>query len=233
VRHRQGREDRRHRRFDVEGVTGNLHFADEVAVQNVSAGGMQVVTGTHLTVGRRYSFRLRHVAHAVQLVGRVVWCALRGTTKRHDGEVVPAYAAGVAFERTLTEEGQELVDFIRDSVSFQPEHRVFGRVQVAASGTATVAAELDFVARRLSLSGMLIVCDLVPQLEQVFPFEVRLGAATLNTSGRVAFVRKLPGKEHMAEIGVEFRDLGDGQQRTLARFIEQELAAQGAAGTVG
>jgi hypothetical protein len=224
VRHRQGREDRRSRRFDVEGVTGKVHFSVEVSVLNVSAGGMQVATGSHLTVGRQYSFRLRRNGHAVQIQGRVAWCSLRGTSRRGDGEVAPAYLAGVAFERTLTEEGQALFELIREAISVEPEQRAFGRFRVAAGGPATAASEFDFAVRRVSLSGMLIECDLVPQLEQVFPFQFQLGEATFGVSGRVAFVRELTDSGHRAEVGVEFLGLDEEQRQILARFVEEELS---------
>lgn len=231
---RQGRRDRRHRRYDVEGVVGSLLFSVEVTILDISAGGMQVETASRLMVGRRYSFRLQREGRTLQVKGKVAWSVLTGTARLAEGEVAPVYKAGIAFERTLTEEGRELVDFIQESITVRPELRLFGRLQVTDDRPATAELGSGLAVKRLSLSGMLVESELDSRLDEVLTMEVRLGEVQIAVSGRVAYVSQGAGAGGSNQLGIEFLDLTEHQRAAISRFVEQEFSEEDAtAGDAG
>lgn len=226
MRRRQGRRDRRHRRYDVEGVAGSLLFSVEVTILDISVGGMQVETASHLTVGRRYSFKLCREGRTLQLRGKVAWSVLTGTARLDGGDVAPVYKAGIAFDRSLSEEGQRLVDFIQEAITVQPEHRVFGRLQVTEERPATAELASGFQVKRLSLSGMLVESELAFRLEEVLTMEVRLGEVQLTVDGRVAYLAEAAQPDGTRQLGIEFLDLTEDQRASISRFIEQEFSGE-------
>ena len=105
---------RRGPRYAVEDVQGTLHFNTEARVLNVSLSGVALETSLPVRVGRTYTVTLRHDdEETVSLTGTVVWCHLRETRKNHLGESLPIYAAGLAFNDTLTEGANSLIRFLQ------------------------------------------------------------------------------------------------------------------------
>jgi len=201
-------------------------FSVEVTILDISAGGMQVETASHLTVGRRYAFRLQREGRTLQIRGKVAWSVLTGTARLAEVEVAPVYKAGIAFERTLTDEGRELVSFIQDSITVRPELRLFGRLQVTDERPATAELGSDLAVKRMSLSGMLVESELLPRLDEVLVMEVRLGEEKIAVSGRVAYVSEGAGDGGGNQLGVEFLDLTETQRAAIARYIEQEFSEE-------
>lgn len=222
---RQDRRDRRHHRYDVDGLKGTLQFSANVRIVNISAGGMQVETTSHLNVGRRYTFKLCRDTDSVRIGGAVAWCVLKGGEKLADGEVAPSFVAGIAFDETLTGLGRELVEFIDQSVVIDVQRRLFGRFAVDGDATAVADVDHEFEVVRLSLSGMLIRTDFAPALESSFPVQIEVGDGVLRAGGRVAYVEP-KGEGEPVDVGVEFVDLEDVDRAMLRDYIESELTQE-------
>lgn len=220
---RRGKKrDRRFRRFTVDGVDGVLMFTVGVQLLDISAGGMQVETRSHLAVGRSYRIKLRRGTDAMDIAGRVAWCRLVGTRSSDGGEVAPRYVAGISFDEVLNRSGRDLVEFLHHTATVELDRRVFGRFDSEVREAATADAELHFAVRCLSLSGMLVETEVAPDLDEVFPLQVQLGDAVLAVDGRVAFVERLAAGT--AEVGVEFVGMTEERTAVLADWLRSEMS---------
>ena len=220
---RDGRKERLYRRYEVDDVKGSLHFKQEVRVLNMSAGGMQVETGSHLAIGRRYTFRLQQASQDLQVAGMVAWCKLSGTRKVDDQQVEPTYTAGISFEQSLSTEGQALVSFL-EGVTLELHHRIFGRFPAQKTTSADIDTVHEFRVERLSQSGMLISTDFLPPVEAVLSLEIRFDEEVFGSDGRVAFIRDLHDEDGQVEIGIEFMNTSAEHLEILKGFLARELA---------
>jgi len=220
-----GSERRRHRRYDVEDVLGHLRLSFDAKILNLSLDGMALETHGWLRVGRRYSFKIRHSDASIDLGGMVSWCTLVRT--EHVGEeILPVYRAGVQFEDALTEKALQVRGFLEQN-ALKPldSTRAFGRFRLRRGGAVDVDVCRDFVVRRLSLSGLLLETDLLPELDARFELELRLGEREIQVPARVAYVERLEMEsgEPRAEIGMEFLSLTMEARRLLEQLMEREL----------
>lgn len=214
-------EKRRHRRYNVEGVRGSLRLSMDATILNLSVDGMALETNSWLSVGRKYSFKLRRDGgEGILLLGEVVWCNLVRTTRDDRGETLPVYRAGIKFDDVLSETAREVRSFIEQNAVVRLDStRLFGRFRIPEKG-ADVALEQDFEVRKISFSGMLIEADLVPDLESRFRVEIQSESKPVAVAVRVAHVKELDNPEGLrAEIGVEFLDLTDEARNALATLL--------------
>ncbi len=217
---------RRGHRFPVDNVQGRLHFNTEARVLNVSLTGVALESGLPVRVGRSYSITLRHDDEPViALSGKVAWCHLKGTRKGAAGEATPVYAAGLAFDDTLTEKASELVRFLERAAIITVGQRVTGRFKVASAQLISLATQHEFVVKNLSARGMVIETDLSPEAGAVFDIDVALPGYSLQTRAKVAGVRetRLADKRVLAEVEMEFVGLDAAESARLAGFIAAEL----------
>lgn len=219
---------RRHRRYEVAGLGGRLVVPMEVRVVNLSLGGMSLETNDYLQFGRNYSVNLDHNGHRVTLVATVAWCKLRHTKKNPSGDVVPVFRAGLRFQVLSGERLHELWQIIRDHAVVEVDDSVFGRFAPEQPQVVELDSDYKFSVRKLSLSGMLIETDFVPELEARLPLEVLLPDSPIEALARVASVPNLGqrARGEPTQIGVEFCGL-DSQRRSelrayLAGYMDEE-----------
>lgn len=220
-----GSERRRHPRYEVSGLRGSLVVPIEIRVINLSLGGMALETHSYLQFGRAYNLRLEGAGRSLALSGTVAWCSLKGTRKSEHGEVLPVYRAGLRFEELGGERSRELWELIRGHVVVDVEDSVLGRFKVDLPRDPALNSSYDFTVRKLSLSGMLIETDFVPEVGSRFDLQLRLGGRPWQTRARVASVPRSGrlGAGELAEIGLEFCDLQPDEQRQLSEFIGANL----------
>jgi hypothetical protein len=217
------KEKRRYPRHDVPDLEGCLLFSMDVDVVNMSLSGMAIETTARVEMGKSYAMKLRHDTGQIPLAGRVVWCHLDRTRRTNSGDVVPVYRSGIQFKGVLTDRASELRSFLRHNVAARTDQRVFGRFPLNAKDVVDLSCEYPFVIKRVSLSGMLIETDLVPEVDSVFDMEMKVEKGTVHTKGRVAFIKEVrENEEHpMAKLGVEFLDMPAGDQEILQDLVER------------
>lgn len=218
-----GEDKRRFRRYDVEGIEGTLVLNCEAQVLNLSLTGLELSTQTALRSGTRYFLRVPAADGDLRFHATVRWCRLVGTEKNSRDEVVPVYHAGLDFRDELDQQARELLSFIESHVIVELERRLAGGFTVAADTALEIGARGEFVARRLSRSGMLIVTDVVPEKGALLSLEVRHERHPWKAGGRVAYVSpRADGAA--AEIGIEFVDLSPPAATAVEAVIEEVLA---------
>jgi hypothetical protein len=217
-----GEDKRRFKRYDVEGIEGTLVLNFEARVLNLSLTGLQLSTSTALRSGTRYALRVPSPQGELRFHATVRWCRLTGTEKNARDEFVPVYHAGLDFRDELDQQARELLSFIESHVVVELERRLAGRFTVSEDTSLEIGARGDFVARRLSRSGMLIETDLVPEKGALLSLEVRHDRHPWKAGARVAYVGTRPNGEG-AELGIEFVDLSAPAVIAVEAVIEEVL----------
>jgi hypothetical protein len=217
-----GEDKRRFKRYDVEGIEGTLVLNFEARVLNLSLTGLSLSTQTALRSGTRYTLRVPSRQGELRFHATVRWCRLVGTERNALDEVVPVYHAGLDFRDELDQQARELLSFIESHVVVELERRLAGRFTVSQDTALEIGARGDFVARRLSRSGMLIETELVPEKDALLKVEVRHDRHPWEARARVAYVAAREGGEG-AELGIEFLELSEPAASAVQAVIEEVL----------
>jgi len=213
-------EKRRHKRFVVEGIHGNLLFAATVSIVNMSMGGAAIETDRRLNIGSDYNLKLEDHGKFISTKCTVVWAVIAEGRKGQRGEVVPVYRVGLEFKEVLTEKAQELGDFIEDHKRVI-EGRLAGvRFKIHAPERAVLSSL--YLVRKISMGGMLIESGQpfsvgeTPTMEMNLPHEKQV-----RFSGRVTSCVESEGllAKHY-NIGVAFGEMSEEDKESLKRFIE-------------
>ena len=218
-------DKRTHPRYDVQDVRGTLLFSMDARVVNISLDGMAVETSTWLQLGRRYAVKVPHANASLSLPGEVRWSRLVRTERTPRGEIAPIYRAGLHFDDVLTETAQKLLSFLEENAVIRLEKRLFGRFKIATDCEVNLDSEIEFVVRRISLSGMLIETDMAPEVDSRFEMEVRFDGGALEMVGRVVNVREASTDtgEKVVQAGIEFVDMRAEERARLEDFIRTQL----------
>ena len=134
-------------------------------------------------------------SRTVDLDGTVRWCHLIGTRPGNVGGALNLYQAGLAFDGTMTEKSERLLDFMQEHVVLSLAKRVIGRFKLKAGAPVELAARYDFEVEKLSLSGMLVETRLLPEVDSAFDMELRIRGTTLEVEGRIAYVQRIGGTD--------------------------------------
>lgn len=218
-------EKRRHKRYEVQDVYGNLLFTIDVNVINMSLDGMAVESSKRLNVGRAYSLKLRHGNKLIKLTGKVVWCILTRSDRKAEGSVVPVYKAGLVFEDVISDKTKEIVDFMEENVIIKLEKRLFGRFKLKPNRMVNLDTEYDFLVKSISLSGMLVETEISPEVGSIFDMEVKFNATNILIKGRITRVVQL-SEEHLKQLshlGIDFIEISEANRARLEKFISEEV----------
>lgn len=219
-------EEKRHfKRYELKEVTGCLLYTMDIKVLDMSVQGMKVESSRRLDVGRKYSIKIGQGNDLVKLIGSVVWCTLLRTRSTVVGEFIPVYQAGVEFDGMLSEKAGELLDFLKHNAVIKLEDRIFGRFKCNLDEPVNLDCEYDFLVKQISLSGMLIESEIIPDVDSLFNMELKTAGDGIPVKGRVVYVdtiKDVPDCK-LANIGIEFMDLSASALKVLAGFIKDEL----------
>lgn len=219
---------RRFDRYSADDVQGSFSYAVEALVLNISLGGFAVRTGTQLTIGRIYRFRLGSGPEAVNLSGTVRWCRMAGTEKRESGDIVPVYEAGIAFDEVLTEQAGELRRFMEKSIVVDVKRRIFGRFRASQKEPVTLESKSKFLVKQISMSGVLVETEMALDAEEIFDLELRLDRTKFASTVRAAHVAKIESEDGKSryQMGLEFIDIDQNQRDLLEKFIRGQVARE-------
>lgn len=217
------RNNRRHKRYELEGVQGTLAYNLDAKVLNVSLTGMAIETRTMLKVGGNYHLKIAREGEPLRVKADVRWCHLVRTERLENGEVTPLYKAGIDFRSILDDKARQMLQFIEENIVVELDQRLFGRFHLAGDSSVDLDTDEEFTVRKISLSGMLIETGFTPRADQEFEIEIRPNGEPIEARIRVANVRQVSGEESRTEAGVEFLELGDVDRRRLEKVIERLL----------
>lgn len=220
-------ERRKHRRFLIEGmdITCKMLFATEASLLDISLGGASISVDKRLEMGSEYSLEIESNNDTIiSLKGVVVWEQLADSFKNEKGESSPVYIAGIRFNNVFTGKGEELIEFIQDSLESSTQKTRIQGVRIKLVGGKTV---LDFhrsyEIKKLSMNGMLIESDHPMEESRNLRMELAIPEEKLpiKVIGRVTSCVKLQvaaGQRY--EIGIEFLSTRDKDGERLEEFIK-------------
>jgi hypothetical protein len=224
------RNKRKHARFDLIEMQGEMPLANNVEIIDISLGGVALKADRRLEIGREYTIKLGSGQNSVDVRGVVVRCTLSGMVTGADGNSALIYAAGMKFKEGQT---QKVASFIHSVphrvqavVSAAVEQRLTVRFQITAPQRKVLLYPEDFRVEDISLTSMLIQAD-VP-LGQVgsIPLSLHLSdTERLDFNGRIFSSRMLEGMDQPSyETNISFSDLTDTDRTLLKKFINYLVA---------
>lgn len=215
-------EGRRQKRYDVEGVTGNVLYAFDLEVINIGVDGAAIETTKRLDLNREYTFKFHIKDKTLNLRGRVVWAILISKEKKGSKALIPVYRAGIKFTETLSEKANQLIKFIEENRIDKIESRLGGiRFQVADSERVKIDYPEKYKVRKLSLSGMLIETEFPLKKDSIHHIELFINEDVINTDVRVVNCEKFELQEpYKYNIGIEFVNIPLKDKKKLKLFLE-------------
>jgi hypothetical protein len=213
-------ENRRHPRYIVEDIQGNVLYTSDIEVLNISVDGAAIETARRLEVNREYSFRINYKDISLSLKGSVVWALLTSRSKKDAQFSVPVYRAGIRFTDVLSEKAEALLKFIEENSEKKTGTRLGGiRFKIANAKNITVDLARNYSVRKISLSGMLVETEYPLSLDDRYDIELFLDGDAIAVVGRIAYCRKIDADLSHYDIGIEFVTLTDSDKEALQRFL--------------
>jgi len=218
-------DKRRHKRFSVEGIQGNMLFSSEINILNISVGGAAIETPRRLNLGGEYTLKLEDKGKTFSIKGKVVWSELSQSRKTPSGDIVPIYRTGLQFVDVLTESAEALLGFLEAHKS-TPDGRLGGiRFRIHAPERAVLSMPYSYKVKRLSAGGMLIESYERLSVDDRFPMEIFIPMGSAHKAvgfiGRVASCIEVEDSyPRHYDVGIEFLDMSEDSKNTLMEFIK-------------
>jgi hypothetical protein len=218
----ENNDNRRYKRYFVDGMHGNLLYSSDIEVLNISIDGAAIETTKRVELNREYTFKIQYKDANLTLKGRVVWAILISKEKKDSKTAVPVYRAGVAFADTLSEKANMLLDFIEEHKIKTFESRL-GTVRFKISNTDNIKIDLPYKykVKKISLAGMLAETEYPMEIDSDHDIELFLNDNVINIVGRIANCEKLEeGKVVIYNTGIEFMQISDRDIKLLENYLE-------------
>ena len=217
----ENNENRRHTRYIVEDIYGNVLYSADIEILNISVDGAAIETARRLEVNREYTFRINYRDISLSLRGNVVWALLTTRVKKDTQAPVPVYRAGIKFTDVLSEKAKSLLKFIEENRMQKTGTRLGGpRFDIANAKNITIDLPRKYSVKKISLSGMLVETEYPLSLNDQYGIELFLNGDAIAIVGRVAYCRNTDDA-HLSQydIGIEFVTLTDSDKELLQHFI--------------
>lgn len=217
------RNQRRHRRYDAEGVQGSLVYSLDARVLNMSLTGMAIETATFLKTGGQYWLRVPSGDTQLRFKAEVKWCHLVRNERTAAGESRAVFKAGIDFREILDDSARQVLDFLQQHVVVELGRRLTGRFHLAAPERAALSVRHEFDVRRLSLGGMLVETVWDPPVDTEVEVELQV-PNVVRTAARVRSVIPVPAAgpydPPTFAVGLAFHPLAEEAQAALSRFVQ-------------
>jgi hypothetical protein len=213
-------ENRRHPRYIVEDIHGNVLYTSDIEVLNISVDGAAIETPRRLEVNREYTFRINCKDISLNLKGNVVWALLTTRSKKDTQASVPVYRAGIKFTDVLSEKAKALLKYIEENREKRTGTRLGGiRFNIANAKNITIGLPRKYSVKKISLSGMLVEAEYPLSLDDQYDIELFLNGSAIAIVGRIAYCRKIDAHLSQYDIGIEFVTLTDSDREVLQHFL--------------
>jgi hypothetical protein len=215
-------EKRRHKRYIVDGIQGNVLYPSDLEVINISIDGAAIETTKRLDLNREYTLRIKYKDTILSLKGRVVWAILSYRERKDSNEIIPVYRAGLRFTDVMTEKANMLLKFIEENKVRTFERRLMGvRFKIATLENVEIDYPYRYDVKKISLSGMLIETEYPLDLESHFNMQLFLNGNMLNIIGRIVNCTEVNSESGIKyDVGIEFIEIPDSDGKLLKDFLD-------------
>lgn len=227
-------QDRRlHKRFtvDILGINGEMVFAKDVKILDISIGGASVRADKRMNLGNIYTLKVGGKGIVLTLKGKCMWSVLKESVVDSRSNIVPIYNAGMQFIDLSGENKKELATFIEEhkldlegegNIYHSSDLRLYMRIQVEDPEHVSIEFREGYAVKNLSLNGMLIESSHPLEIQSeasmkiVFP-----GGKTIDFVGRVSSCTQIQGTEREKhEIGIEIFELSEHGREIIKKFVD-------------
>ena len=214
-------DNRRNKRYIVDGLAGNVLYTSELEVLNLSIDGAAIETARRLELTRDYTFKIKYNDSFISLRGQVIWAILVSRVDKHTGTIIPVYRAGIRFTDILNEKASMLIKFIEDNKIRKLENRLGGvRFKLSAKEQMKVDLTHEYRVKKISLSGMLVETEYPLEVESCHDIELFINSHGLAILGRVANIKEvITDGVNKYEIGIEFFEISEDNEQRLLEFL--------------
>ena len=214
-------DNRKNKRYIVEGIRGNLLYTSDLEILNISIDGAAIETAKRLELNREYIFKIEYKNAFLDLKGRVVWAILISKERKDSKIMVPVYRAGIKFIGTLSEKANMLLDFIEENKIKTIENRLGSvRFKIASSRNIKIDVPHRYKVKKISLSGMLVETEYHLEQDSHHTIELFINNTPMNIVGRIAnCTRCNVDKVADYEVGIEFIEISDNDREVLKGFL--------------
>jgi len=212
---------RRHKRYQVEGVSGNVHYLSDLNIINISLDGAAIETTKRLEVNREYRFKIDYKGTPLCVKGSVVWSQLIHSEKKETGELIPVYRSGVKFIDIFDKKANTLLSFLEENKEKTSERRLGGvRCKMASPQDIKVGFPYEYEVKMISLSGMEIETGHSLDPNSLHDMEIVLNEKeVLNITGRIVNCAEIASENFTKySMGVEFVEVSDKEM--LKHFLD-------------
>lgn len=211
------KDQRRHRRYTVEGIRGTMLFAPDMRILNISIGGAAIETSKRLNPGSEYTLKLEDVGKTLTIKGVIAWSVISQSSKGPRGELVPMYRAGIQFTNIITEKTARLIEFIEGHKKVD-EARLCG-LRVNIDSPHKAALDFPYKVKKISMGGMQIETEQPLATDERFQMEVLLEEEKgMRFMGRIAYCNEV--EEGRYTTGIEFVEMADDSKQNLIQYIQ-------------
>ncbi len=216
-----GEEKRKFKRYNVDGIHGNMLYSADVNIVNISIDGVLLETTRRLDINREYNLKIKYRETILDLKGVVVWSVLNRTDTTPSGENIPIYKTDMRFSHGFNEVTRDIMKFIDENKAETMEKRRVGvRFKVNKPDDATIDAACEYALKKLSLSGMLIETDHLLDIDSRHEINISLNERDVSVTGRIVNCIEVTKEDiKKYEIGIEFMEMTEDDRTILADFL--------------
>jgi hypothetical protein len=213
-------ENRKNKRYVVQGLQGNLMYTSDLEILNISIDGAAIETTRRLELNREYIFKMQYNNTQLTLRGRVVWAVLVSKKGRAES-FLPRYRAGIQFADTLSEKQQILRRFIEENRLRAMESRIGGlRCKISNTRALKIDLPRKYQVRKISMSGMLVETDYPLDINAHFDIELLLKDAMVSILVKVInCTQRSSLKTSPYDIGMEFITMSENDKNILQQLL--------------
>jgi curved DNA-binding protein CbpA len=232
-------ERRRHQRFKLESceVSGEMFFASEVVVLDISMSGIALHVNKQLKVGKEYLINLQNGERTISVKATVVRSFLAESRTTEKGEIMPIYMVGMEFIQMSDEKAREIAEFIEshrindhkeDNADETDEKRRNERYKIETNGKTILDFHELYTIKVISLSGMLIESSQQLNTEDRIQMQIVLPPNNaIPFLGRIVSCTRIDDKQERYDIGIEYIEMSDEHRAVLKGFFHGIEVFQG------
>ena len=233
-----GMQDRRYYtryKLNITNIQGEIPFAKNVKILNMSLSGALLKTDKRPDIGNRYILKLESEGKILTLQGIVIRSEINKGNQDSQENIVPTYTVGIHFMNIEDEKLIEIAKFIKDHILDDQEQganitdpyqqkgdRLRLRLLIEDPERASLyKRQIYYQVTNISLSGMRIESEHEMETDEILLMEIRLPEKKI-----LSFLGKIMScnlsedtVSGMYQVGIEFIDMSEQDKQILCDFI--------------
>lgn len=213
-------DKRRHKRFQVSGLEGDILHLVDTNVININMRGIGIETLQQIDLNRECVIKVQYKDITIDLKGKIIWMLPVKKENKETGEYINLYRAGIRFLDLCNNEKTDTILSTIDKNSSTNERRIAGvRLRVSNPSIFKFYFPSRFSVKNISCSGMLAETEILIDANSCYEMSLSLHDRILNLTGRVVYSKNGLSTNSRYSIGIEFINIKDDEKIILDEYI--------------